>query len=59
MDEEGFSKGGEESGGETSGDYNNDAFEFRVEEEVSVFVIASIPACPKETPERSDNWYLL
>lgn len=57
MDKEGFSEGGEESGGETSGDYNNDAFEFRVEEEVSVFAIAiaSIPACLKETLERSDN----
>lgn len=37
MDEEGFSEGGEESGGKTGGDYNNDTFEFRVKKEVSVF----------------------
>lgn len=52
MDEEGFSEGGEESGGETGGDYNNDAFEFRVEKEVSVFAIASIPACPERNTRK-------
>lgn len=53
MDEKGFREGGEERGGETGGYYNNDPFEFRVEEKVSMFATASIASSSKGNPRVS------